>query len=102
MNHKCFDLSNPNRVRALIGSFAMANPICFHAKDGSGYEFLTDILIKLNSINAHVAARIMTPMISLNRLDLSRKQYIQKCFDKLLKLDGLSTSLFEKIDKALK
>jgi hypothetical protein len=28
--------------------------------------------------------------------------YIQKCFDKLLKLDGLSTSLFEKIDKALK
>lgn len=101
LKHPCFDLNNPNRVRALIGSFAMANPECFHAIDGSGYEFLTDILIKLNDSNPHVAARIMTPMISLNHFDEVRKNLIKGCFDKLTSLPNLQTSIFEKIDKAL-
>lgn len=101
MKHKCFDLNNPNRVRALVGNFVMTNPLCFHALDGSGYEFLTQILMELNTSNPHVAARIMTPMINLKRFDAKRRALITECFNKLLKLDNLSVSLFEKIDKAL-
>ncbi|MGN1392968.1 MAG: aminopeptidase N [Succinivibrionaceae bacterium] len=102
LKHKCFDINNPNRVRALVGTFVMANPICFNKKDGSGYEFLTSILKQLNSSNPHVAARIMTPMISLNRLDSTRKDLITKCFKDLLSMSNLSDSIYEKIDKALK
>ncbi|MCL4154402.1 UNVERIFIED_CONTAM: hypothetical protein GTU68_021965, partial [Idotea baltica] len=40
LNHPCFSIKNPNKVRALISVFAMANPTAFHAKDGTGYTFL--------------------------------------------------------------
>ena len=40
IEHDAYDRRNPNRVRALIGSFAMANPNLFHAPDGSGYCLL--------------------------------------------------------------
>lgn len=39
LNHRSFTLSNPNRIRALIGAFSSGNPAAFHAKDGSGYRF---------------------------------------------------------------
>ena len=45
MPHPAFSLSNPNRVRALIGSFAMGNLTQFHRADGAGYEFLADIVL---------------------------------------------------------
>ncbi len=32
-------MSNPNRIRSLIGAFAGSNPAAFHAQDGSGYQF---------------------------------------------------------------
>ncbi len=101
MGHPCFDLANPNRVRALLGAFA-ANTRSFNAPDGSGYEFFTGILEKLNGVNPHVAARIMTPMLNLNRLDPRRKAKITACFLRLLRLPKLSDALFEKIDRALK
>ncbi|HBH66175.1 MAG TPA: aminopeptidase N, partial [Erwinia persicina] len=40
LNHRSFTLSNPNRIRSLVGAFASANPAAFHAADGSGYQFL--------------------------------------------------------------
>jgi len=46
------------RVRALIGSFAMRNPAVFHAADGSGYAFVADQVLALDRINAQIAARI--------------------------------------------
>jgi aminopeptidase N len=32
LNHRSFSMSNPNRVRSLIGAFASSNPAAFHAK----------------------------------------------------------------------
>ncbi len=56
MSHPTFSIRNPNRLRALIGSFAMSNQVQFHAVDGSGYRFLTDLLIELNEVNPQVAS----------------------------------------------
>ena len=102
MEHECFDLTNPNRVRALLGTFSQLNPECFNDISGRGYEFLTEILIKLNGTNPHVAAAIMTPMLNLNRLDIKRKGMITDCFNRIMRIPGLSDSIFEKIDKAFK
>jgi aminopeptidase N len=38
--HPDYDLRNPNRIRALVGSFAGGNPVRFHDASGGGYRFL--------------------------------------------------------------
>ena len=40
MRHPLFSIKNPNKVRALIGTFAMANPVNFNRPDGRGYELV--------------------------------------------------------------
>ncbi|WP_249024882.1 aminopeptidase N C-terminal domain-containing protein, partial [Aeromonas hydrophila] len=63
MAHPTFSIRNPNRLRALVASFAMNNQVQFHARDGRGYRFLTDLLIELNEVNPQVASRLITPLI---------------------------------------
>lgn len=101
MAHPTFSIRNPNRLRALIGSFAMSNQVQFHAIDGSGYRFLTDILIELNEVNPQVASRLITPLIQFKRLDEGRKALIRTELLRLFNLDGLARDLFEKVSKAL-
>lgn len=101
MAHPTFSIRNPNRLRALVGSFAMNNQVQFHAKDGSGYRFLTDLLIELNEVNPQVASRLITPLIQFKRLDEGRKTLIRAELTRLAKLDGLARDLFEKVSKAL-
>ncbi|MBP6384894.1 MAG: aminopeptidase N C-terminal domain-containing protein, partial [Aeromonas sp.] len=101
MAHPTFSIRNPNRLRALIGSFAMSNQVQFHAIDGSGYRFLTDILIELNEVNPQVASRLITPLIQFKRLDEGRKALIRAELLRLFNLDGLARDLFEKVSKAL-
>ncbi|MBV7415153.1 aminopeptidase N [Aeromonas sp. sif2433] len=101
MGHPTFSIRNPNRLRALVGSFAMNNQVQFHAIDGSGYRFLTDLLIELNEVNPQVASRLITPLIQFKRLDEVRKGLIRAELLRLFKLDGLARDLFEKVSKAL-
>ncbi len=101
MEHPAFSLKNPNRVRALIGTFAGANPVAFHAKDGSGYRFLGQILRRLNSINPQVAARLITPLIQFKRLDENRITLIRAELQQLSTLPELSRDLAEKVNRAL-
>ncbi len=101
LNHRSFSMNNPNRIRSLIGAFASTNPSIFHAKDGSGYNFLTEILIDLNQRNPQVASRLIEPMIRLSRYDESRQALMRSSLEKLKALDNLSGDLFEKITKTL-
>ena len=102
MAHPTFSIRNPNRVRALIGSFAAGNPVQFHAKDGSGYRFLADQLVVLNEVNPQTASRMITPLIQFKRLDEGRKALVRAELERLAALPNLAADLFEKIDKALK
>ncbi|NMH64196.1 aminopeptidase N [Shewanella salipaludis] len=99
--HPGFSFSNPNRVRSLIGSFAAANTYQFHRMDAKGYEFITDCLVELNSLNPQVAARIITPLIQLGKFDSARQASMRACLQRLLALPDLSKDLFEKVSKAL-
>ncbi|MEO6929625.1 MAG: aminopeptidase N, partial [Casimicrobiaceae bacterium] len=63
--HPGFNARNPNRVRALVGTFAMRNFSGFHAADGSGYAFIADQVVTIDAMNPKVAARIAaTPQLS--------------------------------------
>ena len=100
-NHSAFSFSNPNRVRSLIGSFANNNPMAFHEVSGSGYQLLTEVIIKLNSLNPQVAARMIDPLLRFKRYDGTRQELMKQSLTQLSQLKDLSRDLFEKISKAL-
>ncbi|MEX5905924.1 aminopeptidase N [Providencia hangzhouensis] len=101
LNHRSFSMSNPNRVRSLVGAFTAGNPVNFHAKDSSGYQFLYEILVDLNTRNPQVASRLIEPLIRLKRYDEQRQAQMRKVLEQLKALDNLSGDLIEKITKAL-
>ncbi|EJE4691750.1 aminopeptidase N [Vibrio parahaemolyticus] len=101
MNHEAFSLKNPNRTRSLIGSFLSANPVRFHDKSGSGYQFAGDILRQLNDSNPQVASRMIDPLLKFRKYDEARQAMIRAELEKLKAMDNLAKDLFEKVTKAL-
>ncbi|GIU37716.1 aminopeptidase N [Shewanella schlegeliana] len=99
--HEAFSFNNPNRVRSLIGAFAAGNTFEFHRKDGVGYQFLADAIIKLNSVNPQVAARIITPLIQFKKFDATRQAMMKQQLQRILAVEELSKDLYEKVTKAL-
>jgi aminopeptidase N len=77
MRHPAFSLANPNRVRALIGSFAAGNPSQFNRPDGEGYAFLADISLQLDPKNPQVAARLFSFFKSWRALEPLRRAAAQ-------------------------
>ncbi|MEM1082226.1 MAG: aminopeptidase N, partial [Pseudomonadota bacterium] len=57
IQHPSFSLKNPNKARALIGSFGQNNPIAFHRNDAAGYALVADMVCALDRMNPQVAAR---------------------------------------------
>ncbi|HCG5238735.1 aminopeptidase N [Vibrio parahaemolyticus] len=101
MNHEAFSLKNPNRTRSLIGSFLAANPVRFHDKSGSGYQFAGEILRQLNDSNPQVASRMIDPLLKFRKYDEARQAMIRTELEKLKAMDNLAKDLFEKVTKAL-
>jgi aminopeptidase N len=99
--HPAFDLKNPNRVRALIGAFCQSNPINFHAKDGSGYQFLTDQVTQLNALNPQIAARMLTAMTAWRRYDSQRQQLMNEQFQRIIETPNISRDVYEVAAKSL-
>ncbi|WP_340678102.1 aminopeptidase N [Paraglaciecola sp.] len=99
--HAQYSISNPNRVRSVVGSFAFYNVPGFHAPDGSGYAYLANYLIKLNKINPQVAARLITPLTHWRKVDKQRQGLMQHQLMRISDIPELSKDLFEKITKSL-
>ncbi|MDC8831042.1 aminopeptidase N [Alteromonas gilva] len=99
--HPQFSQQNPNRVRAVVGSFAFYNTTGFHADDGSGYRFLTDYLLELDKQNPQVASRLVTPLTQWQHYSSTRQDLMKRQLARLLEDSGLSKDLYEKVSKAL-
>ncbi len=102
MEDPAFKLSNPNKVRALIGAFVSANPTEFHNKDGSGYAFHAEMTLSLDKINPQTTARMLAPLGRWKRMDESRRIKMQDALKKIVSADGVSRDVFEIASKALK
>ncbi|MBB3230393.1 aminopeptidase N [Halomonas stenophila] len=99
MDHPAFSLTNPNKVRALIGAFAQ-NRVNFHRLDGEGYKLLADVVIELNRLNPEIAARLVTPLTRWQRFDEAR-QTLMKAELERIRGEALSPNVYEVIEKAL-
>ena len=71
--HPKFSLKNPNRIRALLGSFASANPTGFNRADGAGYQLLAAQALEIDRFNPHVAARMLGSFESWRILEPGRQ-----------------------------
>jgi aminopeptidase N len=99
--HPAFDLANPNRVRAVIGSFSQANPINFHAVNGQGYEFLANQVIALNILNPQVASRMLGPLTSWRRFDAVRQNLMKMQLERVMNTPAISRDVYEVASKSL-
>ncbi len=81
--HPAFSMANPNRVRALIGSFA-ANPVGFNAADGAGYRFVADAVRTLDAANPQIAARLLQPLGRWQKHKPARQQMMKAELEILL------------------
>jgi aminopeptidase N len=99
--HAAFSFANPNRVRALIGSFAMANQTQFNRADGGGYEFLVDTVLALDPKNPQVAARLLSAMKSWRVLEPSRRALAQAALRRVAAAPALSPDVTDIAARAL-
>ncbi|MGU3493291.1 aminopeptidase N [Xanthobacteraceae bacterium A53D] len=85
-----FSLSNPNRVRSLVGAFAMGNPTQFHRPDGLGHDFLVDMVLTLDTKNPQVAARMLSAFKSYKQLEPVRRASAERALTRVADAPGLS------------
>jgi aminopeptidase N len=101
MSHPGFSIRNPNRVRALIGAFVTANPVHFHAVDGTGYDFLAEIVLELDPINPQVAARLVKSLSRWKRFDKPRQAAMRLALERIVATAGLSRDVYEIASRSL-
>jgi aminopeptidase N len=94
--HPDFDLRNPNRARALFGSFSTANPAAFHAASGEGYRLLADTVIALDRFNPQTAARMVGPLCLWRRQEAGRATLMRAQLERVLAAPGCSRLVAEK------
>lgn len=100
LSHPAFDLRNPNKVYSLIGGFC-GSPVNFHAKDGSGYKFLGELVVELDKLNPQVASRMVSAFSRWKRYDETRQSLAKAQLEMIMSANGLSENVFEIASKSL-
>lgn len=98
---KDFVITNPNKVRSLIGVFSK-NLKAFHQTNGQGYELLADYVIKLNDLNPQIAEGLVHPLCEWKHFSKERQALMRAQLERILKTEHLSVNLEETVSKALK
>ncbi len=96
-----FTLANPNRVHALLGAFARANPVAFHRADGAGHRYFADKLAELDARNPQLAARLAKAFEDWTRLEPGRRASAESALRGLLAKGQRSPDLSEVLDRML-
>ena len=98
--HPDFSMTNPNRLRSLIGSLAM-NMWVFHAASGAGYRFLADMILAADRINPQTAAKLVPPLGRWKRFEPARAALMRSELQRIVETPGLSKDVFEQVSKSL-
>jgi aminopeptidase N len=101
LGHPAFDLTNPNKVRALIGAFCQGNHARFHAADGSGYRFAAEQIVALDPVNPQIAARLARAFDRWRKFDTGRQAHAREALTRIQALPALSRDTTEVVVKAL-
>ncbi len=95
-----FDARNPNSCYSLFGAYA-GNVAEFHAADGSGYEYLADVVLSLDAGNPQVAARIVAAFNKVGKVDKHRAGLMRAQLKRMQDTGKLSSNVGEIVARAL-
>jgi aminopeptidase N len=101
LHHPSFAITNPNRIRALIGTFAGGNQTQFNRADGAGYDFLADFVIDLDKRNPQTAARLLVSFRSWRALEPKRRALAEKALRRVAQVSDLSSDTRDIVTRTL-
>ncbi|MBF0159679.1 MAG: aminopeptidase N [Magnetococcales bacterium] len=101
LHHERFCRTNPNHIRALLGGFCHANPYCFHVASGAGYQLIMEQILRLDTVNPQVAARLLTSFSNWRIFESNRQRQMQQQLERVLQQPHGSAALFEIASKSL-
>jgi len=99
--HPAFEPKNPNRLRALVSTFANFNPARFHDPSGAGYQFLADQILAVDRFNPMTAARLIDPLDGWRRYKPELGALMKAQLQRIAATEGLSKNVLEKASRAL-
>ena len=100
MKHTAFSITNPNKVRSLIGAFTSNMP-GFHQANGAGYQLLADRIIELNTINPQIAARLVGSFNNWRAYDAPYSTMMKTELERINTEKNLAKDVTEIVSKAL-
>jgi aminopeptidase N len=98
--HPDFSMTNPNRLRSLVGAFSV-NQRAFHDGSGRGYRFLADMIIAEDQLNPQTAAKLVPPLGRWRRFGEKRALLMRAELERIVAIPGLSKDVFEQASKSL-
>jgi aminopeptidase N len=99
--HPAFSFVNPNRLRALIGTFAHTNQSQFNRADGAAYDFVADVVLALDQKNPQAAARLLAAFKSWRALEASRRDRAGATLRRVAAQEGLSRDVTDIVSRSL-
>ena len=96
-----FPRNNPNRLRALVGTFGMNNPTQFARADGEGFRFVTQFVADVDKRNPQVAARVLTAFRVWQTFEPGRRAAAESALKSLKESSELSRNAADILDRTL-
>ena len=101
MRHPAFSTTNPNRLRALVGTFSSANQTGFHRADGEGYRLWAETILEVEKRNPQMAARLATALRSWRSLEPQRQAKAREALVTIAATSNLSADLKDIVERTL-
>jgi aminopeptidase N len=99
--HPAFDARNPNRFRALVQTFAAANPARFHDPSGAGYRFVADQVLAVDGANPNLAAKLVEALCGWRQYGPELGGAMKNELERIVEVPDLSKNVLEMASRAL-
>ncbi|MGD2132617.1 MAG: aminopeptidase N [Maricaulaceae bacterium] len=101
LGHPDYDGRTPNRVRAVLGVFAVMNPVAFHDVAGEGHKLFADQVENVDKLNPALAARLLGALEIWPRLEPKRRASAKAVLERFVNADQVSKNVMEIASRAL-
>ncbi|MGS4884651.1 aminopeptidase N [Roseibium sp. MB-4] len=96
-----YEPSNPNRVRAVLHSFATGNPTQFSRPDGKGFKLIAESVLEIDKRNPQVASRLLTSFRSWRALEERRSSLAESALLRVSSSEELSRDCRDIVERTL-
>ncbi|RYZ67953.1 MAG: DUF3458 domain-containing protein [Proteobacteria bacterium] len=98
--HPSFNIANPNNVYSLLRAYTM-NYASFHGTKHNAYEFLADMILKIDEKNPQVAARLCAAFNFVKKFPAAQKEKALHEIKRVVNHEKLSKNSRELLQSAL-